>query len=328
VTTFDAYVRHQVYVEGYKNHQAQDADTLYEEITAAIILSLNKLAITNMGELTKKVLNGLVRDVNTRIKTLFGRQVELTTEQIKAFMNVDFGIMGALTQTASGKPVPVNTINRERAWTTMLNDPIAGVGIDPKGAFIEAQAALLAAVAQLLRGSWADNVEMAALTRLLVGTRSLNYKDGLLTRQRRRFATVVETFVQHVSTGVSFQLGKLTSTHYTWVAILDSRTTEICRSRNGQSFEYGKGPRPPAHWNCRSFTIPQTIVKLDDIPTFYTWVKRQPAGVQDDVLGPARGRELREGKIRSDQLPGFDRARPLTVSQYGDKLNKILDEVA
>lgn len=328
MTTFDAYTRHQVYVEGYKNGQSQDAVTLYEEITAAIIISLNKLAINNMGELTKKAMLALTRDVTARVSKLFSKQIDLTTDQIKQFMNTDLNIMAALTQDASGKSVPVNTINRETMWSKIYNDVIAGVGVSPGAAMSEAQAAAIAAIIQLLRSAWADNIDVAALTRQLVGTRALGYKDGLLHRQRRRFVTAIETTIQHVTTGVQFHMGRLVARSYVWCSILDSRTTEICRARNGLSYDYGKGPRPPAHWGCRSFTIPATIIKTEDIPTFYTWVKRQPAGVQDDVLGPARGRELREGRIKSDQLPGFDRARPLTVSEYGDKLNKILAEVA
>jgi hypothetical protein len=328
MTTFDAYTRHQVYVEGYKNGQAQDAETLYEEITAAIIISLNKLALNNMGELTKKALLALTRDVTARMKKLFGKQIELTTEAIKAFMNVDLRIMAALTQDASGKPFPVNTMNRDTLWSRIFNDPMGATGVTPGDAFLEAQTAAIAAVVAAIRAAWADNVELAAFIRSLVGTRALLFKDGLLARQRRRFATAIETGIQHVTTGVQFQLGRLTASHYVWCSILDSRTTEICRSRNGVSYEYGSGPRPPAHWNCRSFTIPATIVNVEEIPTFYTWIKRQPSGVQDDVLGPTRGRELRDGRIKADQLPGFDRARPLTVSEYGDKLNKILAEVA
>lgn len=39
---------------------------------------------------------------------------------------------------------------------------------------------------------------------------------------------------------------------YRWVATLGERTSDICRKLNGQVFEVGKGPLPPAHINCRS----------------------------------------------------------------------------
>lgn len=337
MTTFDAYVRHQVYVEGYKNGQSQDAETLYEEITAAIIIALNKLNINNLGELTKARLTALVRTVKEKMVTLFRKQVDLTLEQIKAFMNADLNIMAKLGATTAKqadtgvkveKGLPVNVINRDKVWSTIVNDPVAGVGLEPKAIFAEAEAMAVAAVLQLLKRGWADNIAVADILRELVGTAALLRKDGLVTKQRRRMVTAIETVIQHVTTEVQFRVGQLTSSHYVWCSILDSRTTEICRSRNGNAYEYGKGPRPPAHWNCRSFTIPATIVKGSDIPTFYTWIKRQPAGFQDDVIGPARGKDLRDGKVKSDDLPGFERTRPLTVSGYADKVKQILTEVA
>ncbi|MEC7576111.1 MAG: zeta toxin family protein, partial [Pseudomonadota bacterium] len=36
---------------------------------------------------------------------------------------------------------------------------------------------------------------------------------------------------------------------------LDSRTSSRCRSLDQQVFEYGKGPEPPQHFNCRSRTV-------------------------------------------------------------------------
>lgn len=41
-----------------------------------------------------------------------------------------------------------------------------------------------------------------------------------------------------------------------WTAVLDSRTSIICSSRDGEIFPVGEGPRPPAHPNCRSIMTP------------------------------------------------------------------------
>jgi SPP1 gp7 family putative phage head morphogenesis protein len=41
-----------------------------------------------------------------------------------------------------------------------------------------------------------------------------------------------------------------------YVAVLDNRTTAICRSLNGKVFPVGSGPYPPLHWNCRSTRVP------------------------------------------------------------------------
>lgn len=46
---------------------------------------------------------------------------------------------------------------------------------------------------------------------------------------------------------------------YQYSAILDDRTTEICRGLHGKKFVAGTEPIPPNHWNCRSILVPITI---------------------------------------------------------------------
>lgn len=46
---------------------------------------------------------------------------------------------------------------------------------------------------------------------------------------------------------------------YQYSAILDDRTTEICRGLHGKTFKAGDQPIPPMHFNCRSMLIPITI---------------------------------------------------------------------
>lgn len=46
---------------------------------------------------------------------------------------------------------------------------------------------------------------------------------------------------------------------YQYSAVLDDRTTEICRGLHGKTFKAGEQPIPPMHFNCRSVLIPITI---------------------------------------------------------------------
>ena len=71
--------------------------------------------------------------------------------------------------------------------------------------------------------------------------------------------TLVRTSVQQVANAASEQVYKANqdvTQKYRYVATLDSRTSAICASLDGQEFEYGKGPQPPVHFNCRSTTVP------------------------------------------------------------------------
>jgi SPP1 gp7 family putative phage head morphogenesis protein len=91
---------------------------------------------------------------------------------------------------------------------------------------------------------------------------------------------------------------------YRYVATLDTRTSSICRALDGREFEYGKGPLPPQHFNCRSTTVP--VIDPDILPPSTTatraskdgqvpinqsygeWLAKQPRSVQADALGPGK----------------------------------------
>jgi hypothetical protein len=91
---------------------------------------------------------------------------------------------------------------------------------------------------------------------------------------------------------------------YRYVATLDTRTSAICRALDGREFEYGKGPKPPQHFNCRSTTVP--IVDPDILPPSTTatrasaggqvpinisygeWLAKQPRAVQAKALGNSK----------------------------------------
>jgi SPP1 gp7 family putative phage head morphogenesis protein len=91
---------------------------------------------------------------------------------------------------------------------------------------------------------------------------------------------------------------------YRYVATLDTRTSAICASLDGREFEYGKGPMPPQHFNCRSTTVP--IIDPDILPPSTTatraskdgqvpinqsygqWLHKQPRSVQAEALGTGK----------------------------------------
>jgi SPP1 gp7 family putative phage head morphogenesis protein len=322
-TEIDAYALHQVYLEGYKDGEADKADAMYEEIAAVIALLLLRWGYTSVGEIPKRKLNSFIAEVNKRVKIIFNKYANITLNDLKAFFSAELGIMGSLT--GSGK---TDVSKAGALWANILNRPISGVGVEPSTIFSVTIAAALAELVRAIKRGYADNQTIAELLASIVGTKARKFKDGLIAKLKRQWRTAVQTTIQHISSSVMFHVAALTHDHYTWIAILDSRTTEICRSRNGKTYAFADGPRPPAHWNCRSFIVPVTVAKLEDMPTFYTWVKRQPATIQNDVLGAERGQRLRAGALKSSDLPGFDYTRPLTLAQYKDRLNKLLNKVA
>jgi SPP1 gp7 family putative phage head morphogenesis protein len=163
---------------------------------------------------------------------------------------------------------------------------------------------------------------------VLVGktTRDIaNDVSQLSTRQRRQVDTLTRTIVNHVSAqarNVTLEDNADILEGYEWVSTLDSRTTLICGGRDGRIYPVGQGPRPPAHWNCRSTVIPVVREEFrieglkgerpavgDDGPgvvsaksTYGGWLKKQPSSFQDETLGPTRAKLFRDGGLTIDKF--------------------------
>uniref|UniRef100_A0AAU7VGI4 Head morphogenesis protein n=1 Tax=Dinoroseobacter phage vB_DshS_R26L TaxID=3161158 RepID=A0AAU7VGI4_9CAUD len=180
------------------------------------------------------------------------------------------------------------------------------------------------------------------LVRELLGTRSARFKDGALQARRRGLEALVRTSVNH-ATNQGRQMVWEANTNLIkgvrWVSTLDTRTTPICRDRDGKVGPVVDDPdwspppgsarldppfaRPPAHVNCRSTTVaitkswkelgfdmedlpPATRASMDgQVPastTYFEWLNRQSAATQSEVLGPARMKLWKEGGITPDRF--------------------------
>jgi SPP1 gp7 family putative phage head morphogenesis protein len=119
--------------------------------------------------------------------------------------------------------------------------------------------------------------------------------------------TLVRTSINQVANTASQQVYEANqdiTKKYRYVATLDTRTSSICRALDGREFEYGKGPMPPQHFNCRSTTVPvidpgilppsttaTRASKDGQVPinqSYGEWLAKQPRSVQADALGPGK----------------------------------------
>ena len=81
-----------------------------------------------------------------------------------------------------------------------------------------------------------------------------------------QIVTLVRTSINQVANAASQQVYEANqdiTKKYRYVATLDTRTSSICRALDGREFEYGKGPTPPQHFNCRSTTVP--VINYKDL---------------------------------------------------------------
>ena len=173
--------------------------------------------------------------------------------------------------------------------------------------------ATLAASYRRLAGKQAEVFTKEVRNGLLLGEST----DKIARRLRRQLIAVpnnqikamVRTSVNQVANAASqavYTQNQDISSKYRYIATLDSRTSAICRALDGQEFEYGKGPTPPQHFNCRSTTVP--IIDYDrlGIPppkpgkrrsrdglvpanqSYGQWLQNQSKETKADVLGPEK----------------------------------------
>ena len=215
------------------------------------------------------------------------------------------------------------------------------------------------------------------IARRVVGTAALKGKDGVTEISRRNAEAITRTAINSYSNQAKREYyldNKDLFSEELYVATLDSRTTPICMSLDGQRFPVGKGPIPPQHFNCRSlrvavldgaglsnrpavasteqqllreFTSEQGISKVSkrsflprgtkgkfdefsrirkreltgQVPgktTYQQFLSRQPAAIQDDILGKTKGRLFRRGGLKLDRFVDR-RGNELTLSQLATK---------
>lgn len=155
----------------------------------------------------------------------------------------------------------------------------------------------------------------------VVGRTALKGRDGVTQLTRNQVEALTRTAVTHVTSEVDREIASANRSLFTsevWVSVLDSWTTPQCRALSGRTFEVGEGPYPPLHFRCRSKRAP--VFRGDEEPrqpTYSEWLRRQPAAVQNEILGVTRGRLFRSGDLtldrfinrNGDQIPLKDLAR-------------------
>jgi SPP1 gp7 family putative phage head morphogenesis protein len=101
--------------------------------------------------------------------------------------------------------------------------------------------------------------DSATIARRIVGTAKLKGTDGVTQITRNNAEAITRTAVNFVSNQARQEFVKLNKdvlSEEMYLATLDSRTTPICRSLDGNIYDVGKGPVPPLHFGCRSTRVP------------------------------------------------------------------------
>lgn len=323
-TPLDVAVRHQAYIEGVKNYEEDAFDGTAEALAILLAALLAKWGYDNVSDMPKRVLRDFAADFNKRADKLLEPFRKGFLKELREIAKVDALITSMNFAALTGKPA----ISPKTAdmLSKIENDFIPGTGHLPAELLRDFVRSAKNQIALIIKRAYSEGWTAAQVMQAVRGTKGVNFKDGLLHRLKGQFNTVQQTLIQHVHQWLNYNFGRLFYDRYEWVSILDSRTTDICRGRHGRVYEYGKGPRPPAHYNCRSTIVGISGVEAFPVPnSFYAWLKTQPVAIQNDMLGRARAKDLRSGKLKAENLPKFDGMKKIKPSDLGKNQGKMTD---
>lgn len=337
----DLAIRQQVLLERYKAGEVRGLFKSIDELSAAIggvIASLDK----DVGAMTRKELTAVLSELTAVNTKVFEKTTEKLTARFGEFADFQAELEGkALEVVAPSLRIAIPKAGV--AYANALAQPISATGqLLPKfiSHWTEGETAKINNVVQR---AWGEGWTNQRLTQAIRGTKALGFKDGIVATTKRNAEAVGRTSVQHVASTsrmATWEANKDIVTGYKWVSTLDGKTTQICRSLDGQVFKLGRGPVPPVHINCRSTTVAELDEKLgldflDEgatrssvngyVPaeqTYYDWLKTQSAGFQNQALGKTRGELFRNGGLSTEKFAALNLGRnfePLTL----DEMRKV-----
>jgi SPP1 gp7 family putative phage head morphogenesis protein len=230
------------------------------ELTALELQGLAELQSEFVEEQLKKVLprgsRNIVRSVE--ISPQFAQSVVVTDP---TQINV-VALSDNLFAAVQGAPQTFSLTAAEGATITLPNGQVVQKAF--RG-IAEDQAELFGQVVRqgLLTGETTDDIVRRLKGKLRFGqtgsVRQIAAAGGQVTTvANNQVVALVRTSINQVANAASQQVYEANqdiTKKYRYVATLDSRTSAICRALDGREFEYGKGPKPPQHFNCRSTTV-------------------------------------------------------------------------
>ena len=342
---FDSQLRHAVGVRRYTAGQAKKILAMIEEIDAETVRLLRRrlARVVRRRDLDSEVLRVLMDEVVTLRNRGIRSSFDDVRTEARQFAASEVEFEGRLIRAAIPIEVTLGTVTADRIAAVVTSKPFQGALLrDWVGGFVRSDRVRLE---RTIKQGIAEGLGVDDIVRRVIGTRRAGYSDGILAVSRREAEALVRTTINHVSNGARelvWEENEDILLGLRWEATLDGRTSPICRARDGAIAPVGgkpvpkgsrklepPGARPPAHINCRSVMIAvldgeaEIFAGLDrqsavgPVPsdtTYNEWLKRQPKGFQEEVLGKKKAALFRKGGLSLDKYTDR-RGNELTLNE-------------
>lgn len=286
-------------------------DRWASESVSLSISELEELAGVEAGFVTGELRKALPAELRNTVKPVvispdFAEAVVTVDPTQRGIVSLSDDLQAAVTGAGTGVRLTIS----EGVTLTLPNGQVLQKSFQDLG---EKQTALFGQAVRngLLQGETTDSIVKRLKGRLRTGQPgSINQiiaAGGQATIPAdNQIRTLVRTSINQVANAATqkvLEANQEVTKKYKYVATLDGRTSPICRALDGTVHEYGKGPLPPQHFNCRSATVPIIDYKGLGIPeppederssasglvpegtTYGKWLSDQTASERRRILG-------------------------------------------
>jgi SPP1 gp7 family putative phage head morphogenesis protein len=295
----DKTIAHEILLNRYYSNTTKKVMDLLRTVEKDLVLKLKTLDI----------------DSNTTIK-----QVDKQLESIRTVLNEGYDLMGrdllqemkdaaiyeqewqAKTITAA-VPIELNLVMAAPVtlFAAIEDTPFQGKLLKEWIDKLDTES--FNSIQSAVRMGLVEGQSYSDITRRIIGTKALQYSDGVMHLNRTKTQALVSTAVAHSTNAARDEFYKANDDlvkSVQFVATLDMRTTPICRAKDGQVYPLTAYPRPPLHFRCRSVVTavlkswkelglkepaPGTRSSMDgqiaETETYQTWLAKKSPEFQD-----------------------------------------------
>lgn len=321
-----------MFVERFKGAEAKKLVAFYRRMEDDLIAQLAKRDPTAVaGRYTTLRLQRLLVDVRETLDAYGAEYRSDLYSTLDGFAALELDAF--VTQIGAASPVAIETVRPSivQVRAAIRAQPFQGRLL--KEYFDALDAGTQARIRDAIRLGVVQGEPMARIAQRLRQAAQISARGAEL---------VTRTAVSHVSNvarQTTYEENDDIISGVQWVATLDTRTSDLCKGLDGKVFPIDKGPRPPAHFRCRSSTVPvlkswrELGIDVDDAPegtrasmngavaestTYGEWLKSQPASVQDEALGKTKAQLFRKGGLTVDKFTDRTGAE-LTLDQLRER---------
>lgn len=345
-------IRNQVLLEGLKQGEHEKFAKFLRELSVDVA---NRLRSEGETVTSKRRLQILISDLTKIQNVVYLEYVDLLRSDLEEITldQAEFeskALSGTVKNFESVIPAPVQLLTSARVVPLSVQGLTGKPLLQP---FIKDWTETsINRVNNIVQQGFAQGRTTNQMVIAIRGTKQQKFKDGELARINRDNRAIVHTSIQHVASVARTEVMKANDDvvkGYEWVSTLDRRTTSQCRGLDSQKFKIGEGPLPPIHVNCRSTTVAVLDERFDFLDvdakrpavgeekigqvsadmTYYQWLKTQSATFQNAVIGPTRGKLLRNGGLTADEFARLSLDKnfnPLTLARMRELRPEVFEE--